>query len=74
MLSLQAAKACGSFWLKCLLFNLAMYLLLHNYVRCAVLYQVVPTAPAELQTLPNLHILVVRHLCTVGHLLHVRWG
>ena len=34
----------------------------------------VARAPAELQTLPNLHILVVRHLCTVGHLLHVRWA
>lgn len=26
----------------------------------------------ELQTLPKLRILIVRHLCTVGHLLHVR--
>jgi len=25
-----------------------------------------------LQTLPKLRILIVRHLCTVGHLLHVR--
>ena len=34
--------------------------------------QPVRGAPAEVQMLPNLRILVIRHLCTVGHLLNVR--
>ena len=42
-----------------------------SHVACCI--QVVPAAHGNLQTLPNLHVLVVRHLCTVGHLLHVRW-
>ena len=42
---------------------------IHQPVCCL---QAFPACAEDEQTLPNLQILAVRHLCTVGHLLNVR--
>ena len=42
----------------------------HHQPVCCL--QAFPACAEDEQTLPNLQILAVRHLCTVGHLLNVR--
>ena len=42
----------------------------HHQPVCCL--QAFPACAKDEQTLPNLQILAVRHLCTVGHLLNVR--
>ena len=44
----------------------------HHQPVCCL--QAFPACAKDEQTLPNLQILAVRHLCTVGHLLNVRFA